>query len=77
MMPLYRDGDIIIVAPGAPVRRGDRIVARTREGEVMVKILQRRTARTIDLASVNPEFPERQFAVEEIEWLARILWASQ
>lgn len=77
MMPLYRDGDIIIVAPGAPIRRGDRVVARTREGEVMVKTLHRRTARTIELASVNPEFPERQFAVEEIEWLARILWASQ
>lgn len=77
MMPLYRDGDTIIVAPGAPVRRGDRVVARTRSGEVMVKILQRRTARTIELASVNPEFADRQFAVEEIDWIARILWASQ
>ena len=77
MLPLYRDGDTIIVAPGAPVRRGDRVVARTRAGEVMVKILQRRTARTIELASVNPDFADRQFAVEEIDWLARILWASQ
>ena len=25
MMPLYRDGDIIIVSPNAPVRRGDRV----------------------------------------------------
>ncbi|MFD2236156.1 S24 family peptidase [Aureimonas populi] len=77
MMPLYRDGDTVIVAPGAPVRRGDRVVARTRDGEVMVKVLQRRTARTIELASVNPDYPDRQFAVEEIEWIARILWASQ
>ncbi|MEX6505825.1 helix-turn-helix transcriptional regulator [Jiella sp. M17.18] len=77
MMPLYRDGDIVIVAPGAAVRRGDRVVVRTREGEVMAKILQRRTARTIELASVNPDFPDRQFALDEIEWIARILWASQ
>lgn len=77
MQPLYRDGDVVIVSPGAAIRRGDRVVARTRDGEVMVKILQRRTARTIELASVNPDFPDRQFAVEEIEWLARILWASQ
>ncbi|ORE89792.1 helix-turn-helix transcriptional regulator [Aurantimonas sp. 22II-16-19i] len=77
MMPLYRDGDVIIVAPGASVRRGDRVVVRTREGEVMAKILQRRTARSIELGSVNPDYPDRQFGVEEIEWMARILWASQ
>lgn len=77
MEPLYREGDIVIVSPGAPIRRGDRVVARTRAGEVMVKVLQRRTARTIELASINDEFPTRQFTVDEIEWMARILWASQ
>lgn len=77
MLPLYRDGDVIIVAPGASIRRGDRVVVRTREGEVMAKILQRQTARTIELASVNPEYPDRQFALEDVEWMARILWASQ
>ena len=77
MMPLYRDGDIIIVSPNASVRRGDRVVVRTREGEVMAKILQRQTGRTMELASVNPEFPVRQFGIEQIEWTARILWASQ
>ncbi|WP_102957550.1 S24 family peptidase [Mangrovicella endophytica] len=77
MMPLYRDGDIVIVSPSASIRRGDRVVVKTREGEVMAKILQRRTARTIELASVNPDYPDRQFAVDEIEWIARILWASQ
>ena len=77
MQPLYRDGDVIIVAPGASVRRGDRVVVRTREGQVMAKVLQRRTARSIELGSVNPDFPDLQFGVEEIEWMARILWASQ
>lgn len=77
MKPLYREGDIVIVSPSASVRRGDRVVVRTRGGEVMAKILQRRTARTIELASVNPDYPDRHFAVDEIEWIARILWASQ
>lgn len=77
MEPLYRDGDVVIVSPGSAVRRGDRVVARTRGGEVMVKVLHRRTARTVELTSINPDFPPRQFAVEEIEWIARILWASQ
>lgn len=77
MLPLYRDGDIVIVAPGASVRRGDRVVVRTKGGEVMAKVLQRQTSKTIELVSINPEYPDRQFPVSEIEWIARILWASQ
>ena len=77
MMPLYRDGDIVIVSPGASVRRGDRVVVRTKAGEVMAKVLQRRTTKTVELASINPDYPDLQFSVDEIEWIARILWASQ
>lgn len=77
MLPLYRDGDVIIVSPTAAIRRGDRVVAKTRGGEVMAKILKRRTSLTIELASANADHEDRQFGVDEIEWLARILWASQ
>ena len=38
MLPLYRDGDTIIVSPAEPCRRGDRVVVKTREGEVMAKV---------------------------------------
>lgn len=77
MQPAYRDGDVILVSPGAPVRRGDRVVVKTREGEVMAKELKRRTAKTIELKSLNNEHPDRQFAASEVLWIARILWASQ
>ena len=77
MEPLYRDGDVGIVAPIASVRRGDRVGVRTTEGEVMVKQLVRLTARRIDLASVNPAHSGRSLASEEVAWMARILWASQ
>jgi phage repressor protein C with HTH and peptisase S24 domain len=77
MMPLYRDGDRIIVARDAECRRGDRIVVKTREGEVMAKVLSRRTQRSIDLASLNPDHPNRSLPFTEIEWMARIIWASQ
>ncbi|MBI2235764.1 MAG: helix-turn-helix transcriptional regulator [Magnetospirillum sp.] len=77
MEPLYRDGDMVIVAPSANVRRGDRVVVRTVEGEVMVKQLVRQTAKRIELASINPAHPGRSFATEEVSWIARILWASQ
>ncbi|WP_306120052.1 MULTISPECIES: helix-turn-helix transcriptional regulator [unclassified Roseitalea] len=77
MEPLYRDGDTIIVAPTASIRRGDRVVVKTRDGEVMAKILKRRTAETIELSSANPDFADRRLTPADIEWMARILWASQ
>lgn len=77
MMPLYRDGDRIIVSPQASVRRGDRVVVRTSEGEVMAKVLARKTAGQIELESLNPEHEPRKFPLSEIDWVARILWASQ
>jgi phage repressor protein C with HTH and peptisase S24 domain len=77
MAPLYRDGDIVIVSPAAPVRRGDRVVVKTTAGEVLAKELKRQTSHTVELRSFNPAFPDRVLQKEEVSWMARILWASQ
>ncbi|NML74973.1 helix-turn-helix transcriptional regulator [Rhizobium sp. S-51] len=77
MKPLYRDGDVLIVEPGAQVRRGDRVVVKTRDGEVMAKVLARQSAKSIELISLNPEHPNRTLEMTEVEWIARIIWASQ
>ena len=77
MLPAYRDGDIIVVSPTAPVRRGDRVVVKTREGEVMAKELKRRTGKLIELKSLNADHPDRQLATSDVLWIARIVWASQ
>ena len=77
MEPAYRNGDMIIVSPGSPIRRGDRVVVRTRSGEVMAKELKRRTAKSIELRSLNAEHPDRTLPASDVLWIARILWASQ
>ena len=77
MEPIYRDGDTIVVSPGAGIRRGDRVVVRTRDGEVMAKELSRQSARKVELVSLNEAHPDRTLNVEEIDWIARIVWASQ
>ena len=77
LLRLYRDGDIIIVSPNEQLRRGDRVVARTVEGEVMAKVLARQTANVVELQSLNPLHPPRLFDMKDIEWIARIIWASQ
>ncbi|HEV7417933.1 LexA family transcriptional regulator [Tianweitania sediminis] len=77
MLPLYRHGDRLIVDPGAIMRKGDRVVVKTTGGEVMAKVLARQNAQAVDLHSLNPAHPERTVPVSEIEWMARIVWASQ
>jgi phage repressor protein C with HTH and peptisase S24 domain len=77
LKPAYRDGDIIVVSRASPIRRGDRVVVKTRDGEVMVKELKRRTARALELQSLNAAQDERTLATSDVEWIARIVWARQ
>lgn len=77
MLPVYRDGDVIVVSPTAQMRRGDRVVVRTRDGEVLVKVLHRQTPKLVELHSLNPAHPPRVLQVQDIEGMGRIIWASQ
>ena len=77
MEPVFRDGDLVIVSPSAPIRRGDRVVLRTMNGQVMAKQLARRSARRVELKSLNPEHIDYSFDLTEVNWMHRIVWASQ
>ena len=77
MMPFYREGDTIIVSPAATMRKGDRVVVRTTDGQVMAKIMQRQTSKTLELASFNPSHATKVLDMKDIDWIARIMWASQ
>ena len=77
MKPTYRGGDIIVVSPAAQVRKGDRVVVKTKDGEVMVKELKRKTSKSIELKSLNSEHRDRTLSISDVAWVARIIWASQ
>jgi phage repressor protein C with HTH and peptisase S24 domain len=77
MAPAFRDGDVVIVQPGAPLRRGDRIIVKMRDGEVAAKELGRRNEQMVELISLNPDYPAREISTGDVAWIARILWASQ
>ena len=77
MKPAYRDGTIIMVSPASAIRRGDLVVVKTKDGEVMVKELKRRTTKTLELSSLNPNHVDRTLAAADVDWIARIVWASQ
>ncbi|WGD52114.1 helix-turn-helix transcriptional regulator [Bradyrhizobium sp. CB1650] len=77
LQPAYRDGDILLVSPGTPIRKGDRVVVKTRAGEVMVTTLMRRTSKALELQPLDATRAERTLAVADVAWIARIVWASQ
>ena len=53
MEPVFRDGDLVIVSPQANIRRGDRVVVKTKSGEVMTKLLLRQSVHKVELQSLN------------------------
>ena len=77
MVPVYRPRDVIIVSPAATMKAGDRVVVRTRDGQVMAKELIRRTTRRIELKSVNTRHIDPVIPAKELDWIARIMWVSQ
>jgi phage repressor protein C with HTH and peptisase S24 domain len=77
LLPMYRDGTRIVVSPAVPLRRGDRVIVKTRSGEVLLRELRRKTAKTLELKSLNREEAESMLAAEDVLWVARIVWASQ
>ncbi|MGQ0664438.1 MAG: S24 family peptidase [Pseudomonadota bacterium] len=77
MEPVYRDGDTIIVSPAANMRRGDRVVVKTADGQVMAKQLARRGARKIELMSLNTAHPDPVLEAENVAFIHRIVWSSQ
>lgn len=77
MAPIYRAGDIIILSPGAALRRGDRVVVKQRPGRVCAGQFIRRGLHRIQLTPLADGTPETALGVDQVAWVARIVWASQ
>jgi phage repressor protein C with HTH and peptisase S24 domain len=75
--PVYRDGTVLIVSPNASIRRGDRIMVKTKDGKVTVNELKRRTSKVIELRSLSPPPTERTVQLRDVLWMQRVVWASQ
>ena len=77
LAPVYRDGDRLLVSPTVEPRKGDRVVARTMTGEVLVREMGRVTARTVELLPLDRSGDDRLLSRDEVAWIARIVWVSQ
>src|ERR1700682_988758 len=59
MEPLYRKGDVVIVSPAAPVRKGDRVVMKTKNGELLAVEMKRKTAKSMQIVLLTPGHRDR------------------
>lgn len=75
--PIYRDGDIIIISPGASIRRGDRVIFQQWEGGLQIMELLRETVSSSEFRTLGPDAREERFPASELLWMSRIIWASQ
>jgi phage repressor protein C with HTH and peptisase S24 domain len=75
--PVYRDGDLIVVSPAANVRRGDRVLVKTRDGTLMARQLMRQSALKVELGSISSHTGDEVLDAQTIAWMSRIVWASQ
>lgn len=76
-LPVYRDGDYVIISPAASIRKNDRVLCKRKNGAVHLGMLRRRSAQRVELASFNGAHPPHTLDVSVIAWMARITWASQ
>jgi phage repressor protein C with HTH and peptisase S24 domain len=77
MLPVYRDGTVIVVSPAATVRKDDRVLVKTRDGQITVKEFKHRTLKALELRPLTKAQKDETLPARDVMWMARIVWASQ
>ncbi len=76
LAPAFRDGALIIVAPGERPKRGDRVLALVR-GKIVVREVLRLNKRGAELKPIASGRGRAVIAARDLGWIHRIVWASQ
>lgn len=74
--PLFRSGSIIVADPSTKVKTEDRVLFFSKKNGLMGGILQTPPKKGFSILLPNADFTETNFNENDIEWVARILWAS-
>jgi phage repressor protein C with HTH and peptisase S24 domain len=77
MHPTYRKNDILIISPSVKTRKNDRVIIKTRDGDILIKEVKKKTPDTLALQTLNDENKDHKFDLNNVTWMAKILWVSQ
>lgn len=74
-LPLYKKGDVLIIAPHETLRRGDRVIVKTNSSAFLGEFIRKSSTKW----DILPFFDKKtmQYDANVIVSVSRILWASQ
>ena len=75
--PVYRAGDRIIATRQTDIRRNDRVIVKTRSRALLVGEILRQSSQRLELRALVGRDPVVPLEADDVEWVARIIWASQ
>ncbi len=77
LLPVYKSGDRLVARKVAKAAAGDRIAVAIRDGSLLVRDVVRKGRGKLVLQGWNPAQADCVLSDAEIDWTAKILWASQ
>lgn len=72
--PLFGEGSVVIVDPSAKLKANDRALLYTRKGGLQGGIVQSTQKKALNILLSDDNFSATEFAGDDIEWTARIVW---
>ncbi|WP_310620984.1 S24 family peptidase [Flexibacterium corallicola] len=75
--PLFRDGDTVIVAPNAPLRRMDTVIYSQGGHRAKACYFLRKTVSSYEFRCESNQASVDVLAHNEVKWIARVLWVSR
>lgn len=77
MLPVYRHGDRLVVSKNAPIKDGDRVVAKRKDGSLFGGNFLYRNNGLVVIAAFRSSKGCISLPENDLEIVGRILWASQ
>jgi phage repressor protein C with HTH and peptisase S24 domain len=75
--PLFRNGSTIVADLGERIKKDDRILFYSKSKGLKGGILHSNDKKGMTILLPDNDFEETSFSDSDLEWTARILWASQ
>lgn len=75
--PVYRSGALLIAAPDASIRKGDRALVCCKGQGVSVLELSVKTMHRMEFSTLGQQPSRLEYAAPHVLWMTRIVWASQ
>jgi len=76
LLPVYRNGDLVVVSPSAEARAGDRVLLRSLQGELLIAELLERSGGSLRVKSLSREHVVRDLPQNQVQWVSRIAWSG-